>query len=199
MGALQWQVEGQTIEVEIERKKRKTLRFEAMNGQRLHVTCPVRCSHAQVLEVLALHQTRVMTLLEGWRPPMEEPALDKAQWKAWWAAAQARMEAAMAACSAETGLCPTYVRVKQQQSIWGSCTRKRGINLNIRLLYCPEEVLRYVVIHELCHLRHPNHGRDFWALVERFDPAMKQHRAWLRKHGREVLRMPLGLPFHPPA
>lgn len=195
MAALEWSTQGQRILVEIEKKKRKTLRFEAMGENMLRVSCPHRCSRAQVLEVLSLHEERVLTLLARWQSPQAVPSLSEAQWEAWWNEAKERIGAEMRRCVALTGLSPSYVHVKELTSIWGSCTGKRGINLNVRLLYCPPEVLRYVVLHELCHLRHPNHSKDFWALVKTYDEKMKEHRAWLRQHGRDVLQTPLGLGF----
>jgi hypothetical protein len=51
----------------------------------------------------------------------------------------------------------------------------------------PHSVVDYVVVHELCHLIHPNHSRDFWALVGRHDPAYSEHRQWLKERGEGLL------------
>jgi len=51
----------------------------------------------------------------------------------------------------------------------------------------PLEVLEYVVVHELCHLRIPNHSKRFWTLVERWRPGWRDERDWLRKYGPELL------------
>jgi len=87
--------------------------------------------------------------------------------------------------------------VRDQTSKWGSCSSRRSISLNWRLIMCPPEVRHYVVIHELAHLSHMNHGPDFWELVERFCPDYRQLRRWLRVHGHEILAWKRG--GNPPA
>ena len=62
------------------------------------------------------------------------------------------------------------VRIKHNSSNWGSCSRKGNINLNLNLVRLPDELRDYVILHELCHLRHPNHGLQFHALLESLCP-----------------------------
>jgi predicted metal-dependent hydrolase len=61
------------------------------------------------------------------------------------------------------------------------------LSFNWRLVLAPSPVLRYVVVHELCHLREPNHSRAFWSLVGDALPGFEAERAWLRRHGHELL------------
>ena len=61
-----------------------------------------------------------------------------------------------------------------------SCSSKQNINLNYKLLFFPDKVVRYVFIHELCHTQEMNHSALFWNLVERCDPAYQQHRQVLK-------------------
>ena len=81
------------------------------------------------------------------------------------------------------GLMPTALRIKAQKRLWGSCTAKGVINLNWRLILAPPEILEYVVVHELCHLRHPHHQPPFWRLVGEVLPDYQRNRAWLRTNG----------------
>ena len=62
------------------------------------------------------------------------------------------------------------LRLKYNSSNWGSCSTKKNINLSTRLLFAPLEVQDYVMIHELAHLKEPNHSNRFWALVSHVDP-----------------------------
>lgn len=81
------------------------------------------------------------------------------------------------------GLYPDNIRVKEQKSIWGSCSSKGNINFNWKLIMAPIAVLDYVVVHELCHLKHRNHSRDFWELVEQTMPDCRTRRRWLKDNG----------------
>ena len=79
------------------------------------------------------------------------------------------------------------IRIGGQRTLWGSCSPRGTLSFNWRLVLAPHDVLDYVVVHELCHLRVPNHSRQFWALVERHRPGWRQQRDWLRDHGPELL------------
>jgi hypothetical protein len=63
--------------------------------------------------------------------------------------------------------------VRRQRTRWGSCSTKGTISLNVCLMFQRPEVVRYLMIHELCHRRHMNHSRRFWSLVESFEPGWK--------------------------
>lgn len=80
------------------------------------------------------------------------------------------------------GLRPTQISIRGQKSRWGSMSSERHMSLNWRLVAAPIEVIDYVIIHELCHIRHHNHGPQFWRLVANFDPKYREHRGWLRHH-----------------
>jgi predicted metal-dependent hydrolase len=86
------------------------------------------------------------------------------------------------------GLLPREIRIKRMQTRWGSCGPRNDINLNWLLAFTPPSVLEYVVVHELCHIRHRNHSRDYWDLVSRHLPNWSQERRWLKAQGGELLR-----------
>jgi len=77
------------------------------------------------------------------------------------------------------------VFLKYNHSNWGSCSHNGNINLSTRLLFAPEVVQDYVIVHELAHLVEPNHSDRFWALVEGYFPNYQEQEAWLKKHGGE--------------
>jgi predicted metal-dependent hydrolase len=72
--------------------------------------------------------------------------------------------------SDETGFSYSSVSIRQQKTRWGSCSSRRSISLNARLLFLPPELVRYVLVHELCHTRHLNHSPNFWRLVASYLP-----------------------------
>lgn len=81
------------------------------------------------------------------------------------------------------GLQVAAISVRNQRSRWGSCSRSGRIALNWRLLQMPDAVREYVLLHELMHLREPNHSPRFWALVEAVCPTHREARTWLKHEG----------------
>ena len=81
----------------------------------------------------------------------------------------------------------TRVSVRNQRARWGSCATGGRISLNWRLIQTPDDVRDYVLIHELMHLRQPNHSARFWALVARACPGHEASRRWLRAHEAALL------------
>jgi predicted metal-dependent hydrolase len=76
--------------------------------------------------------------------------------------------------------------IRGQKTRWGSCSPAGNLTLNWKLLIAPEDIIDYVVIHELAHLKHMNHSRQFWALVDHYCPNWKKHRRWLILHEDEL-------------
>ncbi len=74
------------------------------------------------------------------------------------------------------------VNLKYNLSNWGSCSTKGNINLSTRLLFAPQDVIDYVIIHELAHLVEMNHSHRFWALVENAMPDYQEKELWLKKN-----------------
>jgi len=83
----------------------------------------------------------------------------------------------------QLGLAPTAVRIRSMKSLWGSLDTRDRINLDLALALAPPMALRYVVVHELCHLKERNHSARFWSQVERLLPGWREQRNWLRGHG----------------
>lgn len=79
----------------------------------------------------------------------------------------------------------TYGRItiRNQRSRWGSCSGKGNLNFNCLLMLFPDEVIDYVVIHELCHRKQMNHSAAFYAEVERVFPEYRKCRKWLKENG----------------
>ncbi|WP_370387265.1 M48 family metallopeptidase [Snodgrassella alvi] len=84
---------------------------------------------------------------------------------------------------------PASMALTQARTFWGVCRRRTGIRLNWRLIGAPAFVVDYVCIHELCHLRYANHGRDFWAMVAKYTSKTHDARLWLKQHGSELFAL----------
>jgi predicted metal-dependent hydrolase len=83
-----------------------------------------------------------------------------------------------------TGYSPASVRITDARQRWGSCTCRGGLNFSWRLIQAPLSIVDYVIVHELVHLRQPDHSRKFWAKVEALMPDYQRRREWLRENER---------------
>lgn len=79
------------------------------------------------------------------------------------------------------------INFKFFKSKWGSCSGKNNLSFNGYLASVPFEVIRYVVVHELCHIRHKNHQKQYWREVESYDRDYKEHRKYLRNHHIKII------------
>ena len=76
------------------------------------------------------------------------------------------------------------ISVKNQKTCWGSCSEKKNLNFNYKIMFLPPSVRDYVIVHELCHLKEFNHSPRFWALVEQRIPQYERLRMKLCEYER---------------
>ncbi|HBK08851.1 MAG TPA: zinc metallopeptidase [Acetobacteraceae bacterium] len=103
--------------------------------------------------------------------------------------ARRRLGALVIAKAGLIGVIPKRVTIKDTSSRWGSCAPDKSLALSWRLVMAPAFVQDYVVAHEVAHLRHMNHGPNFWALVDQLTPHTKAAIPWLRAEGARLLRI----------
>lgn len=89
--------------------------------------------------------------------------------------------------SEEMGVEYDSIEVRNQRTRWGSCSSNGTLGLNWRLMMAPPEILDYVVIHELAHLREANHSSEFWSLVAEYDPEYDSHSEWLTENSARLV------------
>jgi predicted metal-dependent hydrolase len=78
------------------------------------------------------------------------------------------------------------IGIRDPRTRWGSCSSRGNLSFSWRLVIAPAEVLEYVVVHELCHLRELNHSRRFYRLLDEARPGWHEQAAWLREFGQEL-------------
>jgi len=85
------------------------------------------------------------------------------------------------------GVTPNSISVRDYKARWGSCSSKGEISYNWRIIIAPHQIVDYVVVHELCHLTHPNHSPAYWKSVKRVVPDYQVCRKWLRGQGETLV------------
>ncbi|OMD62995.1 zinc metalloprotease [Paenibacillus odorifer] len=78
---------------------------------------------------------------------------------------------------------PSKLVLKEQEMRWGSCTKNGTVNINWLILMAPMRIVDYVLVHELAHLKHPDHSPAFWATIQSILPDYESRKEWLRVHG----------------
>ena len=78
------------------------------------------------------------------------------------------------------------IRIKEQKSRWGSCSSKGNLNFNWKIIMAPDDIIDYLVVHELCHRLHMDHSKEFWESVERIIPDYKTKERWLKENGTRL-------------
>ncbi len=83
---------------------------------------------------------------------------------------------------------PTRLTIRDQRTLWGSCSSRGTLSFNFRLIMAPPPVLEYLAIHELIHLDVPNHSPEYWRRVAAACSAFKLHERWLKRYGSVLMR-----------
>lgn len=78
---------------------------------------------------------------------------------------------------------PKTIKIKEQKSIWGSCSYDNKLSFNYKLVMAESFAIDYVIIHEMCHMIHKNHSKEYWNLVESIMPDYRIGKGWLTEYG----------------
>jgi predicted metal-dependent hydrolase len=88
--------------------------------------------------------------------------------------------------SFQMGISYKRIVIRGQKTRWGSCSRKKNLSFNWKLIMAPEPVIDYVIIHELSHMKEMNHSKRFWELVAQSCPGWREHKKWLKQHEADL-------------
>lgn len=180
------------MEIEVIRSKRKTLVIEITPDARVLVRAPYRVSQAQIHRFLQEKsdwiEKHIQKAMER-KGIAEQQSLQPRTPEEIHALAEQALQvipAKAAEYAARIGVTYGRITIRNQKTRWGSCSSKGNLNFNCRLMLAPEEVLDYVIVHELCHRKEMNHSSRFWKEVERVLPDYQERRKWLKEHGDEL-------------
>lgn len=164
------------------RSARKTLAIEITRTGEVVVRAPRRAAKARIEAFvaqhagwIAAHQAKQLERLAA------HPEPDEAERAALIARAKAELPGKVAHYAAVMGLYPTGITITSARTRFGSCSGKNRLSFSWRLMQYPDEAVDYVVVHELAHIAHKNHGPDFHACVAAVLPDHKERRALLRR------------------
>jgi len=163
------------------RSDRKTLGLEISKGLEVLVRAPRRMPAETIERFVQQHSGWIEKKLEQRRVFLDQhPEPTKAQLEAWTLEASAVIPGRAEHYANIMGVSYTGIRITRNRARVGSCCGKNRISFSCRLMGYPAEVLDYVIVHELVHILHKNHGPAFWRTVEAVLPDYRQRRAMLR-------------------
>ncbi|MBQ2809259.1 MAG: M48 family metallopeptidase [Clostridia bacterium] len=161
--------------------KRRTLALQISRELEVIVRAPKGASTDRIEKFVRLHEGWINEHLEMQKSRLErypepsEAELLELERRAW-----ELLPERASYFSALMGVKASHISINRARSRFGSCSDKGRINFSCRLMRYPIEAIDYVVVHELAHLRHLNHSREFWAFVESFLPDYKQRKRLLK-------------------
>ena len=174
------------IEVEIIRSKRRSMAIQIRTDGSVVVRVPTRASDRAVKRFVSAHARWIadnrQEMFER-RKKLADNPYDIPAWESLSAAdkkiAKQKIMEHVDYYANRMEIDYGSISMRNQKSRWGSCSSKGNLNFNYRLAYLPEELLDYVVVHELAHRRHMDHSAAFWEEVETYYPAYRKCRQML--------------------
>ena len=186
--------------MEIKRSNRKTLSIEVTNDARIIVRAPYYLPLSEIKKLVEKKsvwiETHIKKLQEKQLKQTASGKLTAEQIKTLIEQARQVIPKRVEYFSKRIQVTYGHITIRNQKTLWGSCSGKGNLNFNCLLMLAPPEVLDYVIVHELCHRREMNHSKQFWREVEKVLPDYQVWKKWLKEDGGELIsksfRSPLG-------
>ena len=178
------------MEYTIIRSSRKTIAIQIKPNGEIVVRCPRRMRTVEIQAFVHSKQAWVEKYLAKIQPdddlPFSPEEMEKLK-----KLAREKVKERAAYYAPILGVKYNAISIRAQHTRWGSCSSKGNLSFNCLLALAPEDVLDYVVVHELCHRKQMNHSRAFWTEVEKILPNYPMQKAWLKANGGKLLaRLP---------
>lgn len=185
------EIEGEQIPYTVIRSERRSMAIEIQKGPRVIVRVPKWMKAADIERFI---ESKKRWIIEKYRALLvdksEESKMQIPEYMT-----QVWLETEGAACfqrkvtvwAQKMQIDYGRMSIRDQKTRWGSCSSKGNLNFNWRLLMMPEEIMDYVVVHELAHRREMNHSPRFWQIVEMYIPDYQKRRQWLKENGSRYM------------
>ena len=173
------------IDYQLVRSKRKTLAIQVTREGKVVVRAPLFSTDRQIARFVEEHAEWIEENLSQMtdRDRISTREYTQAEVRVYKKRAQGIIARRVAHYAGIMDVDYNRITIRDQKSRWGSCSSDRNLNFSWRLILMPVEVMDYVVVHELAHLKEMNHSNAFWAEVERVLPDYKEQRQWLKDNG----------------
>ena len=173
----------------IVRSHRKTISLQIQEDGTLLIRAPLRMTDAVIFDFIQSHQQWIEKHVSAMEQRRVEkaPAFTAEEIRAMAEETRRFLPPLLDQYSRAIGVRPSRMTVRSQKTRWGSCSSQGGLNFNCLLALTPDNIRRYVVIHELCHLREMNHSPAFWNLVASQMPDYRKAKEWLKTEGKKLI------------
>ena len=187
------------MDIVVIRSDRRSFAIEIGMDKKIKVRVPRRASKAQIEEMLKAKHDWILKTLDKIeqrntaeaREYEEAKPLSSEEVKELKKEARNHLASLTEYWAEKIGVGYGCISIRGQRTRWGSCSSKGNLNYNYLLMLCPDDVIEYVVIHELCHRIYMNHSKRFWEKIEEFCPNYRQARKWLKQNGNSLIaRLP---------
>lgn len=178
------------MEYTLIRSNRKTVSIQIKPDGTVLVRAPRRMAQKQIDTFVRSKAAWVKKHLSN-LPDLSQPGFTEAELKTIREEARKKITPRVSYFAPIVGVDYGRISIRFQRTRWGSCSPEGNLNFNALLALAPEEVLDYVVVHELCHRKEMNHSDRFWTLVEAVLPDYREAKRWLKDNGGALLvRLP---------
>ena len=179
------------METIVIRSRRKTLSMQVKGDGQVEIRAPLRTSDAEIRRFLETHRRWLEKHLQKAQALQQAKAgvrkLTGAEIAELKKKAKRVLPERVAYWAPQIGVKPGRIAIRCQKTRWGSCSAKGNLNFNCLLMLAPDGVIDSIVVHELCHLKHMNHSKRFYAEIEKVLPDYRQHQQWLKDNGEFLL------------
>lgn len=175
------------VQFQLVRSSRKTLGIQVLSPEKVLLRAPRNMPTAEIRRLVNENRPWIEKHLRMAEDREQKaaavPPLTQVEMEALARRALKELPPRIGMWAGKIGVSYGRVTIRNQRTRWGSCSAKGNLNFNCLLMLCPEEVIDYVIVHELCHRMEMNHSPRFWAEVEKVLPAWREQRRWLKENG----------------
>ena len=180
-------IEGNERRLRIIRSRRKTAAIQIGGPDLVIIRAPLRMPEREILRLAEEKRDWIEKHLALAAAREQLPRLTEAELQELARQAREKIPPRVQAWAGRVGVSYGRITIRTQRTRWGSCSSRGILNFNCLLAGCPEAVMDYVIVHELCHRKELNHSPRFWAEVERVLPEYRTALRWLKTEGQELI------------